>query len=457
MIKKTQSWLLDKFLEFSDRRALVDKNGSYSYRELYDQILIYIDVLEKENITENQIVIIQSDYNFHAISLFMALYEKRSIIVPLVSDLKEEVDKKVEVSSCDFLIRVKGRGSLEIKQYTQQNKHHLAADLINNNKSGLILFSSGSTGEPKAMIHNLDSLMDTFSNKRKRSLNIIIFLMFDHIGGLNTLLNFLSSGANIILPNNRNPDDIALLIEKNKVHILPSSPTFLNMMLMAGSAEKYDLTSLKMITYGTETMPESLLKRLRMAFPKTKFLQTFGTSETGIVQTTSKSSESLEMKLDDENQEHKIVNGELWLRSKTQILGYLNSDMDSFTEDGWFKTGDLVEELENGYIRIVGREKEVINVGGEKVLPSEVESFLMQMEIIKDALVRGEKNAITGQSVVADVVIIEGLETKKAKSMIRLFCKKNMPMFKVPTKINFLEQTNISNRAKKVRLNRGLQ
>ena len=122
-----------------------------------------------------------------------------------------------------------------------------------------------------------------------------------------------------------------------------------------------------------------------------------------------------------------------------------------------FKTGDLVEELENGYIRIVGREKEVINVGGEKVLPSEVESFLMQMEIIKDALVRGEKNAITGQSVVADVVIIEGLETKKAKSMIRLFCKKNMPMFKVPTKINFLEQTNISNRAKKVRLNRGLQ
>ena len=67
MIKKTQSWLLDKFLEFSDRRALVDKNGSYSYRELYDQILIYIDVLEKENIKENQIVIIQSDYNFHAI------------------------------------------------------------------------------------------------------------------------------------------------------------------------------------------------------------------------------------------------------------------------------------------------------------------------------------------------------------------------------------------------------
>ena len=63
----------------------------------------------------------------------------------------------------------------------------------------------------------------------------------------------------------------------------------------------------------------------------------------------------------------------------------------------------------------------------------------MQMEIIKDALVRGEKNAITGQSVVADVVIVDGLETKKAKSMIRIFCKENMHMFKVQTKINFLQ------------------
>lgn len=93
-----------------------------------------------------------------------------------------------------------------------------------------------------------------------------------------------------------------------------------------------------MITYGTETMPQSLLLKLKEVFPKVKFLQTFGTSETGISTTSSKSSNSLFMKLEDINGEYKIVENELWLRSKTQVLGYLNASMDSFTSDGWFKT-----------------------------------------------------------------------------------------------------------------------
>ena len=71
------------------------------------------------------------------------------------------------------------------------------------------------------------------------------------------------------------------------------------------------------------------------------------------------------------------------MRSKTQVLGYLNASMESFTKDGWFRTGDLVEELEGGYIRIVGRNKEVINVGGEKVLPAEVESVLLEIGELK--------------------------------------------------------------------------
>ena len=142
-----------------------------------------------------------------------------------------------------------------------------------------------------------------------------------------------------------------------------------------------------MITYGTEPMPDSLLLKLKTAFPRVKFLQTFGTSETGISQTTSRSSDSTFLKIDDPNTEIKIVKGELWIRSKTQVMGYLNSSMERFTEDGWFKTGDLVEEASDGYIKIVGRSKELINVGGEKVLPSEVESVLFQIPNLVDCIV----------------------------------------------------------------------
>ena len=130
--------------------------------------------------------------------------------------------------------------------------------------------------------------------------------------------------------------------------------------------DKYDFSSVIMITYGTEPMSEKLLKLLRSKLPKTKFLQTFGTSETGIIKTISKSSDSLLVKFDDPNQKIKIIDGELWIKSKTKVSGYLNHNNKSFTQDGWFKTGDLVQEYKDGFYKIIGRKSEMINIGGEK-------------------------------------------------------------------------------------------
>ena len=206
-----------------------------------------------------------------------------------------------------------------------------------------------------------------------------------------------------------------------------------------------------MITYGTETMPESLLNRLKEAFPKVKFLQTFGTSETGIANTSSKSSNSTFMKIDDPKLEYKIVENELWLKSKTQVMGYLNSSMDSFTSDGWFKTGDLVQATEDGYIKIVGRNKEVINVGGQKVLPLEVESIILEISEIEDCVVYGETNIITGQTVVCDVVLKEELSQNEIKKIVRKFCKDKLDIYKIPTKVNIVSKINFTDRFKKIR------
>jgi acyl-coenzyme A synthetase/AMP-(fatty) acid ligase len=264
------------------------------------------------------------------------------------------------------------------------------------------------------------------------------------------LFNALCMGACLIIPKNRDAKNICELIQNYKIMVLPSSPTFLNLILISGENKNYDLSSLRMITYGTEAMPESLLLQLKAIFPKVKFLQTFGTSETGISTTSSKSSDSLYMKIEDSNQEYKIVDNELWLRSKTQVLGYLNASMDSFTSDGWFKTGDLVEELEDGYLKIIGRSKEVINVGGQKVLPAEVESVILSIPSIDDCMVYSESNVITGQTVVCDVVLHEPKEN--IKKLIRLFCKDKLDAFKIPTKVNVVEKTNFSERFKKIRI-----
>ena len=215
---------------------------------------------------------------------------------------------------------------------------------------------------------------------------------------------------------------------------------------------RYDMSSLRMITYGTEPMPDSLLAKLKEVFSRVKFLQTFGTSETGISQTSSKSSTSTFIKIDDPNTEYKIVENELWIRSKTQIMGYLNSSMDRFTADGWFKTGDLVESADDGYIRIVGRNKELINVGGEKVLPSEVESVLFQMPDVLDCLVYSEPNPITGQMVVVKVLFKNPIKTSEAKRKITLFCQNRLDKYKIPAKVVLMSESEYSERFKKKRI-----
>ena len=441
------NWFIENFKEFDRKIAIIFKNQTYLYIDLYNKIKeIENNLLPK--IKKGEVVSILSDYSFESISLIISLYKNKNIIVPITTTLNKEIKEKIEESYTNKIIKIFDKEYL-IEENSSNEKHQMIQDLQEKNNSGLILFSSGSTAKPKAMIHNFDNLVEHYKDKKEKSLNMILFLMFDHIGGLNTLLNILSMGATAIIPENRNSDDICKLIQDYEIRVLPSSPTFLNLILMSKSNERYDLNSLKMITYGTETMPESLLIKLKTAFPKVKFLQTFGTSETGIANTSSKSSNSTFMKIDDPELEHKIVDNELWIRSKTQILGYLNSSMDSFTRDGWFKTGDLVEVSEDGYIKIIGRNTEIINVGGQKVLPSEIESVILSMEEIEDCLAYGEKNLITGQNVVCDVVLKN--EISNIKLLIRKFCKDKLDNYKIPTKINIIDKINFGDRFKKIR------
>ena len=441
--------MVDKFKD-NDQTAIIYDGKKYSYNELYVKIK-EIESFIKDKIKSGEVVAILADYSFVSIALFFALYENKNIIAPITSTSKKEIDGKVKESFSTKIINLENE-KLVITNIKSEASHKIINDLQTSKCAGLILFSSGSTGAPKAMIHNLDTLVDSYGDKNQKQINMLVFLMFDHIGGINTMLNILSMNATMIIPQNRNADDICKLIEEYKIAVLPSSPTFLNLILINRSYEKYDLSSLRMITYGTETMPEGLLNRLKAVFSKVKFLQTFGTSETGIAATSSKSSSSTFMKIDDENLEYKIVDNELWLRSKTQILGYLNRSMESFTNDGWFKTGDLVELDNEGFIKIIGRNKEIINVGGQKVLPSEVESVLLGMDEIEDCLVYGEQNAITGQSVSCDVVLKSGVEADGLKILVRKFCKDKLDSFKIPTRVNVVQKTEFTERFKKSRI-----
>lgn len=448
----------DNLKNFGNAPALVCAEKTFSYDELCARAETLLAEFE-EKIPRGACVALLSDYGFESLAAFFALALNGDILVPIVSRIETEIAEKTEIAACDFSVSFGENGEPRVHEIPQSRslpQPPLFAALRKKNSAGLVLFSSGSTGTPKAMIHDLDVFAAAFEKKQTpRSRALLLFLLFDHIGGLNTLFHALSSGAKIVVPATRAPEEIAALIEREKIGVLPATPTFLNLFLMEKPQERHDLSSLKLISYGTEPMPDALLLRLKAAFPRTKFLQTFGTSETGISQTRSFASDSTLLKIDDPATEFRIVNGELQLRTKTQILGYLNAGTaERFTEDGWFRTGDLVEERSDGFLKIIGRKSDVINVGGEKVFPAEVESVLLEIPQIADCAVFGEANPITGQTVSAKVVLNEPMKTLDAKRMIADFCRNRLARYKIPAKVAVVPATEFSDRFKKIRYGR---
>src|SRR6185369_15483612 len=128
-----------------------------------------------------------------------------------------------------------------------------------------------------------------------------------------------------------------------------------------GDHQRYDLSSLALITYGTEPMPASTLERVAQAFPSVKLLQTYGMTELGILRSQSRDSASLWVRVGGEGYETKVVDGRLWIRARSAMLGYLNAPT-PFDAEGFLDTGDLVE-TDGEWVRFLGRKSDIINVG----------------------------------------------------------------------------------------------
>jgi acyl-CoA synthetase (AMP-forming)/AMP-acid ligase II len=184
------------------------------------------------------------------------------------------------------------------------------------------------------------------------------------------------------------------------------------------------------------------------AFPNTRLLQTYGLSELGILRSQSREPGSLWIRVGGEGFQTRIVDGRLFVKAQSAMLGYLNAPS-PFDAEGYFDTGDLVER-DGDWLRILGRATEVINVGGNKVLPVEVENVLLAMENVADVEVHGEPSPIMGRIVVATVRLAHPEDPAAFKTRMRLFCQGRLPDYKTPARVRFADGLH-SARFKKVR------
>ncbi len=313
-----------------------------------------------------------------------------------------------------------------------RSSNPLLADLRSSGDPGLILFSSGSTGTPKAILHNMRLVTEKFRKPGPRMV-AIAFLMLDHFGGINTVFSILGGLGTVVTVRDRSVVNVCRAVEEHRVEVLPTTPSFLNMLVRSDALERFDLSSLNRITYGTEVMPQTTLDRVRRAFPGVLLQQTYGLSELGVLRSKSREDGSLWVRVGGEGFQTKVVDQILWIKSDYAMVGYLNAP-DPFDADGWFNTQDLVE-VDGEWLRILGRDSDLINVAGQKVYPAEVEQAILELDNIRDVVVYGEANPLLGQMVVAKVATFEPETAASLKQRIRLACAHQLVAFKLPTKV----------------------
>jgi long-chain acyl-CoA synthetase len=443
-------FLLRNFGQHPANSAVIWNDETLSYGKLKGKVEFWQTELHRLKVPKGAVVGLEGDFSPNGIGLFLALTNHACIIVPQSNTNFKDRERKDKIAEVEFYFRIDSSDQVTFEPKQVNATHELYLRLRSLEHPGLLLFSSGTSGEPKAALHDFVFLLEKFKTVRKPYCTLN-FLLFDHWGGLNTLLHTIANGGTIVSVRDRSPESVCRMIESYKVELLPTTPTFINLLLLRGAHKDFDLSSLKVISYGAEPMPQGTLDRLSQTFPAIKLQQTYGLIEVGVLRSQSQGNGSLWVRIGGEGYQTRVVDGMLQVQTKSTILGYLNA-LSPITEDGWFMTGDAVE-VDGEFFKILGRKSELINVGGEKVFPTEVENVIQQMENVVEVTVFGEKNPLIGSIVCAKVLLREPEPLAEFSVRLKQFCATRLERFKVPVKVR-LEEVHLHNdRFKKMRAN----
>ncbi len=436
-----------------DAPALWWRGDVRSYAELLDAIDATTVRLRGDAVEPGTVCGVLGDYSPSTCVLLFALMRVGAVLVPFTAAGAAEMLTLAEIAGVEHLYRVEAADDVTLEKLAPGAPNELIASFRGCGRPGLIVFTSGSTGKPKGILHDCERVMRKFVIER-RGWRTLLFLMMDHFGGFNTMLSAFAYGGVGVCAPERTPEAVCRTIESAQVTLLPTTPTFLNFLVTAGSHRAFDLSSVELITYGTEVMPDATLEKVRAIFPSAQVKQTYGLSELGVLRSKSESDDSVWVKIGGDGFEVRVEEDMLWIRSESNMVGYLNAPS-PFDDEGWMCTGDHVE-VRGEYMRILGRRSDMINVGGQKVFPAEVEEVLLRAPNVIDATVFGVKHPLFGHVVHARVTTADSEDPAELGVRLRRFCLDHMAKYKVPVRFVATYDAQHSERFKKLRPSAGV-
>ncbi len=445
----TLSFLFERFRTAGDEVAFIDDDKPFTYRWLLERLPAYTAFFERQNISPGDVVAMVADYSPEAFCFICAAIERGVVLAPLTVDSVVNKEAVLDISQCRFLIEFNPDiASMKVERFDRAPQNGLLVEFLRTSEPGLVLFSSGSTGQPKGILHSFTAVLEKFRTQRPR-VRAIAFLTLDHFGGINTLFHIVSNLGTVVTVRGRSVDVICRAIQNHRVELLPTTPSFLNILVHSDAQKHFNLSSLKTISYGTEVMPQATLARLQTQFAGVKLQQTYGLSELGVLRSQSRPDGSLWFKVGGEGFKTKVVDDVLYIKSSYAMVGYLNAPS-PFDGEGWFNTQDRVE-VDGDYVKILGRVTDLINVGGQKVYPAEIEEVIIGLDNIEDVAVVAEKHALLGNMIVAQVLLKSPEDVDALRKRVRKACSAALAAYKVPAKVVIAKEALYSARQKKVR------
>jgi len=325
-----------------------------------------------------------------------------------------------------------------------------------------VLLTSGTTGVPKLVQHDLATLTDALSDTRPAAEPIVWATFYDirRYGGLQIFLRGLHLGS--LVPASPG-EAVATFLERARaagVTHISGTPSHWRKLLMSGAAATI---APQYVRLSGEIADQAVLDALRTAYPGALVAHAFASTEAGVgfeVRDGLAGFPASLLEAPGARVQLTVADGTLRIRSGGNAHGYLGSDAASFprTADGGVDTGDRVEERAGRY-HFLGRAGGVINVGGLKVYPEEIEAVLNAHEWVRMSLVRSRRNPITGAVVVAEVVLADEApgSTRPAPEVLTReltqSCRQALAAYKVPTMIRIVPALEVSASGKLVRPN----
>ena len=397
---------------------LIDNDKAYSYD----------DLLQSLNMSSEYCPLYKtSDIYSYFVNLIKALAASKPLLL-LDSDLNP-----AEIDGIDEnLVNVKEK--ISPKSYKSMGE---IVEDIQNSTSEITIFTSGTTGQPKKVLHTVATLTRSVRIGERYVGQIWAYAYNPtHMAGLQVFFQAFENLNTLVNVFNKQRSEVYELINKHNITHISATPTFYRLLLPFEQEYK----TVVRVTLGGEKSDSHLYENIKKIFPEAKINNVYASTEAGSLFAAKGDCFQIPENIRDK---FEVVDDELLIHKS--LLG----KSDSFKFEGdYYHSGDLIEwvDKESGLFRFKSRKNELINVGGYKVNPGEVENILLSIEGVKQVLVYGKANSILGNVLCADIqledgVLLTDVEIKKA-------LRSQLQDFKIPRRIKFVEQMSLTRTGK---------